>query len=275
MKNTFLKIIREPISMFLILGVVLFIVYDWATTYYDQKNKQITVTESQLEVLKETFTKTWNREPTDQELNAQIENFIKDEIFYKEAVALGLDKSDIAVKRRLRQIMEMMMDDMATVYPSEDQLKKYLSENPDKFRRDPTISFRHMYFSTENRDLAVEVLGKLKDSLPVDEGKFDGLALIPNELTEEPYMAVERLFGKSFTEEIFKLKPGGWQGPVESAYGYHLVYLSSMGEGYVPELSEIWDEVEREWSIERKMDVKERQYQRIKENYTIRFVDNE
>lgn len=275
MKNTLLRIIREPISLFIILGVVLFIVYNRVTTYYDQINKQIIVTEAQIQILKETFTKTWNREPTDQELNAQIGNFVKDEIFYKEAVALGLDKSDIAVKRRLRQIMEMMMDDMATVYPSEDQLKKYLSENSDKFRRDPTISFRHIYFSTDNRELATEILGNLKDSLPVDENNFDGLAMIPNELSEEPLRGVERLFGKTFADEVFNLEAGSWQGPVESAYGYHLVFISKLEKGFVPDLSEIWDEVEREWSVERKMEVKERQYQRIKENYTVRFVDND
>ena len=230
MKNTFLRIMREPISLFVILGLLLFIVYNRTTTYYDQKNKQITVTEAQIQLLKETFAKTWNREPTEEELEAQIENLIKDEIYYKEAVDLGLDRSDIAVKRRLRQIMEMMMDDMATVYPSEDQLKTYLSENQDKFRRDPYISFRHIYFSSENRETALDILGKLKDTLPVDERSFDGLALIPNEFSEESYRSVERLFGKSFTEEVFTLKPGIWQGPVESAYGYHLVYNSELTE---------------------------------------------
>ena len=275
MKNTFLRIIREPISLFVILGLLLFIVYNRTTTYYDQKNKQITVTEAQVQLLKETFAKTWNREPTEEELEAQIENLIKDEIYYKEAVDLGLDRSDIAVKRRLRQIMEMMMDDMATVYPSEDQLKTYLSENQDKFRRDPYISFRHIYFSSENRETALDILGKLKDTLPVDERSFDGLALIPNEFSEESYRSVERLFGKSFTEEVFTLKPGIWQGPVESAYGYHLVYISELTEGFVPELSEIWDEVEREWSVEKRTQVKDQQYQKIRERYTISFVENE
>jgi hypothetical protein len=275
MKNSILKFLREPIVLFFLFGLILFIVYERTTTYYELKNKKITVTEAQIQLLKETFAKTWNREPTEEELEAQIENLIKDEIYYKEAVDLGLDRSDIAVKRRLRQIMEMMMDDMATVYPSEDQLKTYLSENQDKFRRDPYISFRHIYFSSENRETALDVLGKLKDTLPVDERSFDGLALIPNEFSEESYRSVERLFGKSFTEEVFTLKPGIWQGPVESAYGYHLVYISELTEGFVPELSEIWDEVEREWSVEKRTQVKDQQYQKIRERYTISFVENE
>ena len=275
MKNRLSSLVREPIVLFLLFGLVLFMAYEWVTGYYEMQNRKITVTEAQIQVLKETFTKTWNREPTEQELDAQIENFIKDEIYYKEAVALGLDKSDVAIKRRLRQIMEIMMDDMATVYPSEDQLKTYLSENQDKFRKDPVISFRHIYFSSENRDTALEVLGRLKDTLPVNESDFDGLALIPNEFSDESYRGVERLFGKSFTEQVFTLEPGSWEGPVESAYGYHLVYISQLTRGFVPELSEVWDEVEREWSLEMKTQVKDQQYQKIKNNYTISFVENE
>jgi len=275
MKNRFRKIVGEPMVLFLLLGLLLFIIYQFVTDYYDQLNKRIVVTQGQIELLSESFSKTWNRQPTEQELNAQIENYIKDEVFYKEAVALGLDKSDVAVKRRLRQIMELMMDDMAAVYPSEDQLKKYLSENPDKFRQDPVISFRHIYFSTENREDAVEILNKLKDTLPVDAGKFEGLALIPNEFSNESSRAVERLFGKPFTDALFELEAGAWEGPIESAYGYHLIYISQINEGYVPELSEIWDEVEREWAFERKTEIKEQQYQRIKENYNVRFEENE
>jgi len=275
MKYTFKKIVTEPLVLFILLGFAMFIIYQHVSNYYDQINRRIVVTPAQVELLSESFSKTWNRQPTEQELNAQIENFIKDEVFYKEAVALGLDKSDVAVKRRLRQIMELMMDDMAAVYPSEDQLKKYLSENPDKFRQDPVISFRHIYFSTENREDAVEILNKLKDTLPVDASKFEGLALIPNEFSNESLRAVERLFGKPFTDALFELESGAWEGPIESAYGYHLVYISKINEGYVPELSEIWDEVEREWALERKRDIKEQQYRRIKENYNVRIEDNE
>ncbi len=275
MKNRFLSVLREPIVLFFLLGFLLFILYSLSNEYYNQHNRKIIVTRGQIELLKETFSQTWNRQPTEQELNAQIENFIKDEVFYKEAVAIGLDKSDVAVKRRLRQLMELIMDDMASAYPSEDQLKKYLSENPDKFKADPMISFRHIYFSTDNREKAVEVLGKLKEMLPVDANNFEGLTLIPNEFSGESYRAVERLFGKSFTDEVFTLETGSWQGPVESAYGYHLVYISKKVEGYVPELVEIWDEVEREWALERKTEFKEKQYQLIKEKYYIVFAENE
>lgn len=275
MKYTLKKIIGEPVVLFFILGLILFIIYQNVSNYYDRLNKTVVVTPGQVELLSESFAKTWNRQPTEQELNAQIDNLVKDEIFYKEAVAIGLDKSDVAVKRRLRQLMELMMDEMATVYPSEDQLKKYLSENPDKFRADPMISFRHIYFSTDNREESIEVLSNLKKTLPVDASSFEGLALIPTEFSGESYRAVERLFGKSFTDEVFTLEAGSWEGPLESAYGFHLVYISEITKGYIPELSEIWDEVEREWSLERRTEFKEQQYQLIKEKYHIVLAENE
>lgn len=271
----FLNLIREPILLFFILGIVLFVLYLLATDYFDRRNRQIVISQGQIELLVETFAKTWNRSPTESELNAQVENFIKDEIFFKEAVAMGLDKTDPAIKRRLRQLMELMMDDMATVYPSEDQLKKYLSENPDKFREDPAISFRHIYFSTDNREEATEILTKLKTMLPVDESKFGSLSLIPDQFSGESFWEIERLFGRSFTQKIFNLESGVWHGPIESAYGYHLVFVSEITKDYIPELSEIWDEVEREWALERKMEIKEQQYQKIKEKYTVRIEENE
>ena len=106
------NLIKEPFVLFLLMGALIFIAYTRATGYIDHKNRQVHVNQT------------------------QIDNFIMDEIFFKEAVAMGLDKTDPAIKRRLRQIMEMMMVDYATIYPAENQLRTYLSENPEKFRRD-------------------------------------------------------------------------------------------------------------------------------------------
>jgi hypothetical protein len=229
----------------------------------------------QIELLAETFQRTWNRPPTESEIEAQIENFIKDEIFFREAVAMGLDKSDPAVKRRLRQLIELMMDDLATVYPSEDQLSNYLSENPDKFIRDPIISFQHIYFSEAGWEEAKNQLYNINNNLPVDENTFVNLSLLPNQFSDETFFGVNRSFGEQFTKSVFELDTGKWQGPVESAYGWHLVYVSQIIPGFVPELSEIWDIVEREWSVEVKKEKKDAQFERIKEKYVIEFEEAE
>ena len=128
------RIIREPVFLFFILGSLLYLFYSTATNYYNKKNNQIIINARQVELLKDSFEKTWNRTANETELKALIENYIKDEVFYREAVSMGLDKTDLAIKRRLRQIMELVLDDYSSVIPSEDQLQKFLSEHPDKFR---------------------------------------------------------------------------------------------------------------------------------------------
>ena len=153
MKEKRTKFIKEPIFLFFAIGILLYVFYIFITAQFDRKNRTITVSDSQVAVLTETFKKTWNREPSEKEIESQKENFIKDEVFYKEAVAMGLDKSDVAVKRRLRQLMELMMDDAATVYPSEDQLKIYLNEHPEKFQKDPIVSFEQKYFALNNKTM--------------------------------------------------------------------------------------------------------------------------
>ena len=268
-------VFKEPIFLFLGMGIILFICYSLFTEYYEQQNKKIYINNIQIAILKETFQKTWNRPPTEKEMNAQIENLIKDEVFYKEAVDMGLDRSDPAVKRRLRQMMELMMDDAATSYPSEDQLSKYLDEHPEKFMEDPVISFEQMYFAARNKNDAEAQLYNLSNNIPLDQSRVGNLALIPSKFENETRFSIDRRLGKQFTEELFTLDTGKWVGPIESAYGWHLIYISHIKMGKVPELAEIWDNVEREWAVEQKNIKKEQQYKLMKSNYKIVFEKDE
>ena len=209
--------------------------------------------------------------PSESELTGQIENYIKDQVFYKEAVALGLDQNDPAIKKRMRQMMELMMDDLASVYPSESQLNAYLKENEDKFRSDPRISFRHIYFDQYSEAKAEQVLKRLKNNEEVKESEYGNLALIPDSFEDESFRGIDRLFGKTFTQELFELENTGWQGPIQSAYGFHVVHITKRDPGYVPPLEEIWDLVEREWSVDQKLKAKERQYEQMKKKYIIQI----
>lgn len=268
MKNL-TPILKSPVVLSLIAGFLLFLIYSSIDDYIDRKNRRVLVSSEQVLLLAESFSRTWNRPPTESEMEAQIENHIKDEVFYREAVALGLDKSDAAVKRRLRQIMELMLDDYATVVPSEDQLRQYLRDNPDKFRRDPIISFRQIYFTEENEAGARTMVNRLRNGETVDLENVGGLALIPNEFVEEDKRGIESVFGTQFTVGLLELETDRWEGPVRSAYGWHLVYVSERIDGEVPDLNEVWDEVEREWAFERRQELKEEQYRRMREKYDV------
>jgi hypothetical protein len=165
--------------------------------------------------------------------------------------------------------MEMMLDDYATIYPSENQLRKYLSEHLDIFRLDPMISFRHLYYPFEDKEEAIIQLFRLQKGMSIDKDYAGGLLLVASEFENESQREIKKLFGNSFTLKVFELEVGNWQGPIESAYGWHLVKVSQLTEGKIPDLNEIWDEVEREWSFERKKQMKEEQYKIMREQYEV------
>jgi len=264
-----LKLIREPVVLFFILGFLLFILYARATGIVELRNKQIFVGRAQIEELKETFTKTWNRSPDEDELIALVNDFIMDEIFYKEALAMGLDKTDLTVKRRLRQIMEMMMDDYARIYPSEDQLRSYLSENPEKFQRDSRVSFIQLYYPTEEKEQATQFLSRLQTKGTTPEEYTGGLRMIPDWFENETRSTIEKTFGPYFAGKLLEMGTGNWEGPLASPYGWHLVQIRDKIDGIVPDLNDIWDQVEREWGEERKKEIKEEQYRTMREHYKI------
>ena len=264
-----LKLFREPIVLFFILGFLLFILYARTKDLTEQGHKQIFVAQDQIKELEETFTKTWNRVPDEDERSALVNDLIMDEIFYKEALAMGLDKTDLTVKKRLRQIIEMMMDDYAKIYPSEEQLRSYLSENQEKFRGESRFSFIQLHFPTEEKGQATQFLSRLQSKSATLEEYAGGLRMIPDWLEAETESNIEKIFGPYFTGELLEMETGNWEGPLASPYGWHLVQIRKKMEGELPELSDIWDQVEREWSEERKKEIKEEQYRILREHYTI------
>lgn len=275
MKIDIANFFKEPVVLFLLIGFAFYIIYTSISHYIDKSDRTIVISQEQVQLLHQNFQRTWNRPPTDDEMQAQITSLIKDEVFFREAVAMGLDKSDPAVKRRLRQLIELMMDDYATVYPSEDQLREYLEEHKEEFREDPRISFEQRYFPMEQKQEAEEILSKLKLNQPLGSSSDYSLSMLPNGFSDEPKHIVKRTFGEQFTDELFKLNTNTWEGPVASAYGWHLVFISKLDSGYVPDLDQIWDVVEREWSVEQRSAKKEEQFQLMKSNYIVQFEENE
>lgn len=268
-----LNILKHPLFVFFILGTLIFIVYSNVSEFIESRNKNIYVGNGQIEILREDYFRTWNRNPTEKEMQNQINGHIMDEIFYKEAVAMRLDKSDIAVKKRLRQIMEMMLDDYTTVYATEQQLRDYLSVNPDKFRNDPKISFSHLYFKVEEREQALKVLGELQNGANIKKFQHHSLLMLPIDYNSETKTNIEKQTGREFTDQILQIEKQQWSGPIASVYGWHLVWVNEIEEGKIPDLNAVWDEVEREWSAEQKRKRKEEQYSLMREPYKVVFED--
>jgi hypothetical protein len=267
---------KEPLVHFLLLGAGLFLLFQLLGDQTTGSSDEIRVTAGKVESLVESFGKRWLRPPTERELEGLIEDHIREEVLYREAVAMGLDRDDTIIRRRMRQKMQFLFEDIAAqAEPTDDRLQEYLDENADDFRIEPRFSFLHVYLNPDRHgDSLQSDASRLLENLrrasgTVDIGALGDPIMIPQSHHDVSRSEVAKLFGESFARKLRELQPGQWQGPIESGYGAHLVLLRKRTEGRVPTLSEVRDAVKRELQNLRRTEVNEATYRRLLERYTV------
>jgi parvulin-like peptidyl-prolyl isomerase len=273
------RLLREPLVHFLLIGAVLFGIYGLmpSSRTASASSKEIRLTRDELAQLALLFQSQWRREPTPEEFGRLVENRVQSEVLYREALAMGLDKDDEIVKRRMGQKMQFLAEDVAAARePTSAELKAWYEKNTASFAHPPRVSFRHLYFSPDRRGArarvdAAQALAKLSGQ-PVD-AKIAG-ALADRFMFQEYYRdrAPEFLgkeFGPQFALAVAKLPPGAWQGPVESGFGWHLVFVDTVIPGRVPAFEEIEPDVKAAWLAEQKTLAWQKAYQEMRAKYTV------
>ena len=265
------SLLREPLVHFLVLGGVLFAIFGRGGSDVGAADRQIVVSETDIGRLSEGFSRTWHRPPTPDELEAQIRDYIREEVLYRTALALGLDKDDTIIRRRLRQKMEFLLED-AVPPPQEADLRAYLQAHPEKFRAQPLISFRQVFVS-QTRSAAAEadarrILARLTSGAPDAANEGDAL-LLGDRFSRMPLDRIAALFGESFAQAVAQSAPGGWAGPLRSGYGLHLVLVTAVEPGKLPAFEQVRSAVEREWFADRRAAVQAAQYQALLSGYRV------
>jgi hypothetical protein len=265
-------LLREPLVHFLILGAALFLVFDLGGNTDQPDERRIVVTAGQVEQLAAQFSRTWLRPPTPSELDGLVERYVRSEIFYREALAMGLGQDDPYVRNRLALKLEVLLDDLAAeAEPADAELARFLNDHVERFAEPARLSFRQVYLSPDrDPDPAAEaqrLLELLRDGADPD-GLGDVSMLLPGLESATPE-EIARQFGEDFAEALVGLQPGGWVGPVRSAFGTHLVRVSQRQPARQPALAEIRDAVLAEWRDQRRREAKEQAYQRLRERYEV------
>ena len=270
-----MKLLREPLVHFLILGAMLFGVFALLGERSSARTGQIVVTPGHIEHLTVSFTRTWQRPPTAPELAGLIEDYIREEVLYREAVAMGLDRDDTIVRRRLRQKLEFLTEETAeTAPPSDAELQTFLQQHADAFRVEPRLAFQHVYLSRDRRGDAIdtearELLAQLTTGAATDTAALGDPFLLPHAFVLLSRNEITRLFGDAFATRLQHLEPGRWLGPIESAYGLHLVFIHERTDGRLPALDEVRQAVQREWLAARRKALNEQFYQHLRARYTV------
>ena len=272
------SLVREPLVHFLLLGAVLFLLNAWLRPWATPAGAgEIVVSETRIRNLAQTFRRTWQRPPTREELEGLVEDYVREEVLYREAIALGLDRDDTIIRRRLRQKMEFVSEEAAALArPTDQELALYLAAHADAFRVEPRVTFSQVYLDPRRRASTLEGDAKhLLDALnraggsaaPTKAG--DSLLLLEARYENASPTELERLFGTGFAEALVKQPLGKWSGPIASGYGVHLVRIESLTPGGTAALADVRPLVEREWANAKRQELAKAFYEKLRAKYKV------
>ena len=269
------RLLREPLLQFLALGAMLFALYGLAGKRSAEAPEKIVVSASRVANLGDGFARTWRRLPNEQELQGLIEDYIRDEVFYREGRAAGLDRDDVIIRRRVRQKMEFLADDMSVPEPSDEQLAAYLASNPERFRAEDQLTFHQVFLSATRRANTIDSDSKqIASILARADGAVDATVLGDPFLLGEEFRNVSpskvtSIFGESFAKQISVMEKGRWQGPISSGFGQHFVFISEWVSGNLPPLDAVRPVVHREWANARRLEAEQKLYASLRNRYEI------
>jgi hypothetical protein len=271
------RLVKEPLTHFLALALMIFVVYAVFYPSETQRTDRIVVTDSSIQQLASLFARAWQRPPSTSELKELIDDYVKEEIYYREALTLGLDKDDTIIRRRLRLKMEFLSNAEAeAAIPTDMELDAYLKANPGKFEIEPMMAFRQVYLSPERRGDKIDqdataILAGLLTNAAMDPDTLGDATLLPSDLLMTGKMSIVQMFGREFADALDKATTGQWTGPVKSAFGLHIVRVTERKTGRIPTLGEVRDIVVREWSIEKRKAIEEARFNQLLQRYQVRI----
>ena len=269
------KLLREPLVHFLLLGTVLFAAHGALVKRDASEPEKIVVSQFRIDHLTEGFARTWLRAPTAEELEGLIRDYVREEVYYREAMAMGLDRDDTIIRRRLQQKLEFLSENITDpTPPTDEELRVFLQNHSDRFRSQRRFSFHQVYLSLEHhRDSLAgdtgELLRQLKSSNSSDTSGLGDPSLLEHRFANVEATEVAKQFGEKFASALNDLPLGEWQGPVESSYGIHLVFVDERTERRSPALEDVRDAVRRELLNVRRLESNKKFYDGLRKRYTI------
>jgi hypothetical protein len=267
--------LREPLLHFLVLGAALFGLFNLVDSRDAEAPAKIVVSAARIATLADQFSRTWRRPPTEVEIQGLVEDYVRDEIFYREGRAAGLDRDDFVIRRRVRQKMEFIAEDGVAENPNDEQLSSYLASHRESFRKEDRLTFRQVFLSAARRGGALEVDTKqigealAKANTAVDAVAIGDPFLLGENFREMSESEIARTFGERFVTQLAGMETGRWQGPIPSSFGAHFVLIDERVQGGLPPLDSVREAVRREWLNARRIEAEDKFYRTMRNRYTI------
>ncbi len=267
MQETILRFLKEPLLHFLLIGASFYVVYGYySAAETSNDGRQIVISAGEVEWLRDSWKKRWSRPPTAEELDGIVRAYLRELVLSREAVAMGLDKDDTVIRRRLAQKLEFLSQDLVEfTNPSDEELAAYMSENIALYEAPAVATMTQIFYDPDKRDdQALEEAERQKKILNAREFAPDhvnGLGdsfFLQKYYPERSQSDIARLFGSGFAKGIAGLPVERWSGPILSGYGVHLVYIHDRQAAVAPTLRAVRDKVLADWQDDKRKELGDR-----------------
>ena len=268
------KLLREPLVQFLVIGAMLFAVHAAFKTREAEEAAGsppvIQITAADADWLKEMWARQWRRAPTHEELIGLIADHLREEVLAREARELQLDVGDTVVRRRLAQKMAFLLEDTVRVSePPEKELRALYNASPDIAALPARVSFRHVFFTGQKgSDAAARVAFAALSDAPNAPGRGDRF-LLGDAFADQDEQSLSNLFGQTFAQAVFSFQRGLWSGPLHSDYGVHLVQVTDVQPSQTRAFHEVRDRLAQEWHRQQQENAKQQLYAGLMRKYRI------
>lgn len=267
------RLLREPLLHFLLLGALLFALYGWLNRQGFAAPDEILVSRQQVEGLVMQFERVWQRTPTAAEKQALIDSWVRDEVYYREALAMGLERDDPVVRRRMSQKIQFILDSGTPAAPTDAELQQWLDGHADKYRIEPVYSLQQVYFDPARRgEKAGSDIAAALRALEGGRAVTGDSTMLPDRL-DGSATDVARAFGEEFESALRTVPVGSWQGPVESGFGLHVIRLEKREDGRLAKLADVRDAVERDLLHAKAQAANDAYYESLRSKYAVRVED--
>lgn len=262
---------REPLVQFLLAGGLIFILASLLAS--GGAGQTIVVDDRLRQQLSSRWQAQMGRPPSPAELLSLVDQHLTEELYYREALALGLDQGDLIVRRRLVQKLRFLTEDLATLAPvAEEELRAFYAAGRENYRTPVRLTFEQRLFAKDQHESAFEAATLALESAKDNTAPRGDASLLPGSLIDQPLGRVESLFGVDFAGSLLRLaRSDAWQGPIESAYGWHLLRLSRMVPAEVPPFESVADQVRSQLDRQRRDQANAELLKELRQNYKVEW----
>ncbi len=268
------KLLKEPLAHFFMLGLLLFVLYAVVNNDSGRSAEEIVIDQARMSGLIVNFEKTWQRPPTAEEQQSLVDAWVREEVLYREGIAIGFDIGDPVIRRRVAQKMSFVADGVVPDSPEEAELESWLAANVEDYMVPAFFTLQQVYIDPQRHagDLDAFV-SSIRTSLDedADAKSLGDSTLLPAALMSSSSVELTRVFGSDFAAALAETPVGDWQGPIRSGYGLHFVKIAEHIATREPQLEEVRAAVERDLLSEQSQKINEAFYAALLERYTVRI----